>query len=166
MGMANKFFLPANLPVMDKLAAELGDDEHLLLVGCNDRQMRHFKNHRRVTTVGFMTERKKLAETYNMADVFLNLTFEDTLPTVNMESICCGTPVVAYDSCGSPELIESGKSGYVVPQLDHAALRAAVDRIKENLIVRGECAKIGRNRFDKDDNYRSYVELYEKILMK
>lgn len=46
---------------------------------------------------------KELAEIYTAADLFVNPTREDNYPTVNMESIACGTPVLTFNTGGSAE---------------------------------------------------------------
>lgn len=40
---------------------------------------------------------------YTAADVFVNPTLEDNYPTTNIEAIACGTPVITYETGGSPE---------------------------------------------------------------
>ena len=47
----------------------------------------------------------QLAEWYSVADVFVNLTYEDTYPSVNIEAQCCGTPVLTYKTGGSVETV-------------------------------------------------------------
>ena len=59
------------------------------------------------------------------ADVFVNPTYEDNYPTTNLEAQACGTPVVTYDTGGSPESVPPEN---VVPVGDLGALAA---RIKE-----------------------------------
>lgn len=48
---------------------------------------------------------KELAEIYSTADWFVNPTYEDNLPTVNLEAIACGTKVITYLTGGSPETL-------------------------------------------------------------
>ena len=48
---------------------------------------------------------QELAEIYTTSDVFLNLTYEDNYPTVNLEAQACGTPCVTYRTGGSPESV-------------------------------------------------------------
>lgn len=48
---------------------------------------------------------KELAAIYTMADVFVNPTYEDNYPTVNLEALACGTPVVTYDTGGCRETL-------------------------------------------------------------
>ena len=66
---------------------------------------------------------QELAEIYTAADVFLNLTYEDNYPTVNLEAQACGTPVLTYRTGGSVEsvseenIIEVGDLAGVVRKL-------------------------------------------------
>lgn len=50
---------------------------------------------------------KKLVELYSAADVYFNPTYEDNFPTTNLEAIACGTPVITYNTGGSPEFVDS-----------------------------------------------------------
>ena len=54
----------------------------------------------------------ELVALYSIADVFLNPTYEDNFPTTNLEALACGTPVVTYDTGGSPEVIEEAQNQY------------------------------------------------------
>ena len=114
-----------------------------------------------VIATGYIKEREKLAEYYNVADVFVNLTHADTLPTVNMESICCGTPVVTYDSCGSPELVDNN-SGIVVKEYDEEGIIDAIMQVKKKKHV--ECSIVGKQLFDKNQCYEKYIDLYIDLL--
>ena len=48
----------------------------------------------------------ELAAVYSMADVFVNPTYEDNYPTVNLEAQACGTPIITYDVGGCRETLE------------------------------------------------------------
>lgn len=52
---------------------------------------------------------KELAEIYTAADFFVNPTYEDNYPTVNLEAIACGTKVITYNTGGSPETLRGDK---------------------------------------------------------
>ena len=116
-----------------------------------------------LTAVGFIKERKVLAEYYNAADAFVNLTFEDTLPTVNMEAASCGTPVITYDSCGSPELVKEGETGYIIPQLDSKALLNSWYKVREGEIKRSVCRQFGFEMFSKKERYKDYTALFSRF---
>ena len=46
---------------------------------------------------------RELAELYTVSAVYANLSYEENYPTTNLEAAACGTPVVTYNSGGSPE---------------------------------------------------------------
>ena len=163
MGMADKWLNIRNYDILKMTLEQLPQDGILLLLGCKDEQRKKLPKDLRLVPISFVQDRNALAEYYNCADVFVNLTFEDTLPTVNMEAICCGIPVITYDSCGSPELVQDGISGYVVPQRDKEALWKAIKSVKAGMISRDTCHSIGMKAFDKHDRYQDYVNLFREL---
>ena len=96
---------------------------------------------------------RELAEIYTAADIFLNLTYEDNYPTVNLEAQACGTPVITYRTGGS---VESVPEEQVANQGD---LKSVVE-----LIVKYEGKKTSVQSFyDKNVAFEEYIELYEEI---
>ena len=67
-----------------------------------------------------------MARFYSSGDVFVNFTQEDNLPSVNIESIACGTPVVTYQTGGASEMIQEGVNGFSVPKGDFALAKSRV----------------------------------------
>ena len=67
----------------------------------------------------------ELAQWYSLADYFLNLTLEDTYPTVNLEAMACGTPVITYRTGGSTEIVEG--YGTIVDRYDLKGLMVAIE---------------------------------------
>lgn len=162
LGMANKWTLSSNASILKKVAEILDDNTKLLILGCTDEQIKFFeKLSQNIIAVGYITDRTELALYYNSADVFVNLTHADTLPTVNMESICCGTPVITYDCCGSPELVKDG-CGIVVKENDINSIIDAINTIKTSNTF--NCAQIGKDFFDKTNCYNKYLDVYKSLL--
>ena len=56
---------------------------------------------------------QELAAIYTAADVFVNPTYEDNYPTVNLEAQACGTPVITYDTGGCRETIHTDSAKVV-----------------------------------------------------
>ncbi len=159
MGMANKWLLPSNINIIDAFHDLTGVT--LMIVGCTESQMLLLQKYgEKVVGIGFINDRETLAEIYSAADVFINLTHADTLPTVNMESICCGTPVITYDSCGSPELVSEG-TGIIVKEGDKAGIIEAIKCISK--LNRELCRKKGLEDFDKTNCYKKYIEIYQQL---
>lgn len=95
---------------------------------------------------------KELAMLYSIADVFVNPTYEDNYPTTNLEAISCGTPVITYQTGGSPE--SARKYGLSIPKGD---VKQLINAIKEiNKIELEEIDVDYKNTVDK------YLELYEE----
>jgi len=108
---------------------------------------------------------QELVQLYNDADVLINPTYADTFPTVNLEALACGTPVITYKTGGSPEAIDEN-TGIVVPQGDVKALSEAIIKLKENPLSSEACRKRAEMYFDKDKCFHEYIELYNEILKK
>ena len=106
---------------------------------------------------------QQLVGLYNEADVFINPTYADTFPTVNLEALACGTPVITYRTGGSPEAVDE-KTGVVVEQGDVNALANAIKGMKAIPLSSEDCRKRAEERFDKDKCFEEYVELYEHLL--
>ena len=165
MGMANKWLLPENRELLDRVCQTLSENRRLMIVGCKADEFSKVEDMSSpyIIHVGYVTEREELAKLYSLSDVFVNPTHADTLPTVNMESICCGTPVITYNVCGSPELVLEG-CGEVVPRADIEAMLNAIDRSGER--IKPDALNNARRTFDKNECYKKYLLLYEQMLEK
>ena len=107
----------------------------------------------------------ELAAIYSRATVFVNLTLADNFPVTNLESLACGTPVVTYDSGGSPEAIDAG-TGLVVPRGDVVAAAAAVVRLAggDREAMRRRCRERAAAMFRLETQYDRYVNLYRSLV--
>ncbi len=148
------------IDVMIELARRLEPDCYtVVLVGTDDATDRMLPPG--VVSIHRTTDQTELAALYTAADVYVNPTREDNYPTVNMEAIACGTPVLTFATGGSPEMIGE-ETGVVVPCDDIDALEAAVRQICEGrLFDRAACAEAAK-RFDKRLLFREYIALYHE----
>ena len=106
---------------------------------------------------------QELAQLYSDAGVLINPTYEDNFPTVNIEALACGTPVITYRTGGSPEAIDD-KTGMVIEQGNVTALANAIMQMKDTPLSSADCRKRAEEYFDKDKCFEKYVELYEELL--
>ena len=104
----------------------------------------------------------ELAEIYSAADVFVNPTRSDTYPTVNMESVACGTPVVTFKTGGSPEIL-SETCGCVVDVDDIDAMEKEVIRVCNNKPFSENSCVERAGSFNMNDRFEEYVKLYKEI---
>jgi glycosyltransferase involved in cell wall biosynthesis len=80
-----------------------------------------------------------------------------------MESICCGTPVIAFNCCGGPELIDAD-SGYIVPENDVEELIHCL--IKEQQYPLRYNVEEKQKKFDKNLCYQKYISIYKELCAK
>ena len=98
-----------------KLAEILSDEYKIVIVGLKKTQMDKLPSN--VLGIERTANVKELAEIYTAADLFLNLSYCENYPTVNIEAMACGTPVLTYRTGGSPEIVEK-YGGIIVEQGD------------------------------------------------
>jgi len=144
-----------------ELAKELTKDEIIILVGLTQNQ----KNKLPKNIIGITRTNniKELAEIYTTADVFLNPTLEDTFPTTNLESIACGTPVITFNTGGSPECI-SEETGRVIEKSDLNSLKERIEYLKTNIKMFNDdvLRKTAVSKYNKEDKYNEYISFYKK----
>ena len=107
---------------------------------------------------------EELAQLYSDADVLVNPTYADSFPTVNMEALACGTPVITYRTGGSPEIVDKD-TGVVVEQGDVDGLVSAIKQLKEKPLNTNDCRMRALQRFDKDQRFVDYINLYEELII-
>lgn len=95
--------------------------------------------------------------------MFVNPTYADMFPTVNLEALACGTPVITYRTGDSPEAVNE-KTGVVVEQGDIEGLTEAIRRMGKQSLSLEDCRKRAVECYDKDRCYRKYLNLYETLL--
>ena len=118
-----------------------------------------------IITIPFTSGQIELSEYYCISNVFLNTTYEDTYPTVNLESIACGTPVLTYNTGGSPESITK-ETGVVIKQGDIIGAIEALKNIEKigKADYSVKCRKYAEDNFSNKEKFHQYIELYKEIL--
>lgn len=144
-----------------KLREMLPADYELIIVGLTAEQLKELskgiKGIQRTQSV------QEMVGLYSSADVLINPTYADTFPTINIEALACGTPVITYKTGGSPEILDE-KTGIVVEQGNLEALAKAIFSLRSNPLDSNECRKRAETSFNKDERFRDYIKLYEQLL--
>lgn len=160
LGVAFDWGVRKGLDVFVDLAHRLDDSYQIVLVGTNDTVDKQLPAN--IISIHRTQNQQELAEIYSAADVFVNPTREENYPTVNMESLACGTPVLTFRTGGSPEMVDE-TCGSVVGCDDTDALAQEVIRIcTEKPYAREACVKKAQ-AFDQKERFKEYVKLYDRI---
>lgn len=107
-------------------------------------------------------DRYELAAWYTVADIFVNPTLADNYPTVNLESLACGTPVVTFNTGGSWESI-GDKFGCLAVEKTSNALQLAIQQCLVKNIKSYDCTLQAKS-FSKDLRYAQYRMLFKDSL--
>lgn len=154
LGVASEWSKRKGIQDFEKLADMIDDTYHIVLIGTiNAKESINKPN---VTLINRTENREQLAAWYTEAYVFFNPTYEDNFPTVNLESQACGTPVITYNTGGSPEGIIFG-CGCVIEQSDLNALVKRLKQMEEIQSIKIECAEIAKEKM-----LERYMETYRK----
>lgn len=162
LGVANVWYEDKGLNDIYELRKQLPLDKYqIILVGLSERQIK--KLPKGIVGIRRTSNQTELAKLYSDANVLVNPTYADTFPTVNLEALACGTPVVTYKTGGSPEAIDE-KTGIVVEQGNVNALVDAIKQIQEFPFLSENCRSRAEQLFNKDKCFEKYIDLYEKII--
>lgn len=165
LGVASIWERRKGLDYFIELAKQLNDDEVIVLVGLTNAQKAMLPQG--IIGLEKTNSTHALAEIYSAADVFVNPTLEDNFPTTNLEALACGTPVITFNTGGSPEAISEG-TGYVVDKGDFSSLREKIDLVKQQgkNAYSENCVARAKALYNKEAKYAEYLELYRELISK
>lgn len=165
LGVASIWNRRKGLKYFLDLARKLSKEYKIVLVGLSKEQISQLPDN--ITGIERTENIEELAALYSAADVFLNPTLTDNFPTTNLEALACGTPVVTFDTGGSPEALDE-ETGIVVDKKNAEHLYEAVSVIfKDNdRFTRELCRERAVQNFNKRERYNDYLALYESMLSK
>ena len=158
LGVAFGWGVRKGLDVFIELYNRLSAEKYqIVLVGTDKKTDKQLP--KGIISIHRTQNQTELAEIYSAADLFVNPTREDNYPTVNMEAIACGTPVLTFRTGGSPECINE-QSGSVVACDDIDSLEREIKRICETSPFNKEDCIESAKRFDENERFLEYVNLY------
>ena len=156
LGVAFDWGFKKGLDVFVELRKRLPDEYTIVIVGTNSEIDEVLP--KGIVSIHRTYDQLELSEIYSSADVFVNPTREENYPTVNMESIACGTPVITFNTGGSPEIV--GDCGIVIDVNDINALEKAIIKLCDKKdMMKNLCIKKSK-QFNQKDRYEEYCELY------
>ncbi|MCA9939532.1 MAG: glycosyltransferase family 4 protein [Anaerolineales bacterium] len=112
--------------------------------------------------------RHDIPDLLNMSDLFVHPTREDALPTVLMEAMAVGLPLVASRVGGVPEMVHEGENGLLVPAEDIPQLIAACHQILDNPALAQQMSTAGQQiaaaQFNIDRQAQKLAQIYHELL--
>ena len=157
LGVASTWDTRKGLADFIELSKILDERYKIVLVGLNDKQKASLPDN--MIGIGRTDGPKELAEIYSASNVLFNASVEETFGLPNVESLACGTPVVAYNCTGIPETMTEN-DGYIVEPHDLKNVALKIGEICDA----GKRIEISSFRFPKDKTYEAYMKLYEELV--
>lgn len=162
LGVAFGWGARKGLDVFIDLAKRLDDRIYqIVLVGTDDNVDKQLPDN--IISIHRTQNQVELAEIYTAADLFVNPTREENYPTVNMESLACGTPVLTFRTGGSPEILDE-TCGAVVECADVDALEREIGRICVDQPYSLESCLNRAEGFNHKKRFEEYVYLYRSCV--
>lgn len=125
-----------------------------------EKNIRPFIDGRRVIYVGSAGPEKRDSLLGNAYAMLHPINFDEPFGLSVVESMACGTPVIAFNRGSMPELINHGHNGFLVQTVDEAV--AAVNDIP--MIERSACRRVVEERFTADRMAKDYIDVYRRVL--
>lgn len=160
LGMANKWIQPQNAEIVNSMCSILDNKVKIILIGVT----KNMDVPERILKIPKVENSINMSDWYATADVFLNLTREDTLPFVNIEAIACGTPVITHCTSGATETINADTGVAIEPDNVEGLLGAIkMVRARGKEYYTHSCVERAKEIFNVENVYESYFQIYEEI---
>lgn len=101
LGVASIWDKRKGLDTFIKLSEKIDETYQIVLIGLTEKQISSLPQN--IIGISRTENVNELVKWYSCAYLFFNPTLEDNYPTTNLEAIACGTPVLTFDTGGSPE---------------------------------------------------------------
>lgn len=145
-----------NLPDVDLLIAGDGEDEAQLKAQVVSQQLEG-----RVSFLGPLSQ-QQLVEVYNAVDILVLASSREGWANVLLESMACGTPVVATKLWGTPEVVRVPEAGVLIDKRTGPAIADGVGNLLENYPSR-ERTREYAEQFSWDQTIAEIKDLLDKV---
>lgn len=115
---------------------------------------------KQITFIGEINEKQKIKLMGEARAYLFPIRWNEAFGLTVIEALAAGTPTIAYPNGSLPELIEDGKTGFLVKSIKEAA--EAVKKIDK--INREDCYNDARERFDASVMAKNYLKIYQKLI--
>ena len=164
LGVANVWAKRKGLDFFLQLSGMLDDTYHIVLIGVSKKQQSEIqtKYRERITAITRTANQEELVSWYQRAYVYVNPTLEDNFPTTNLEALACGTPVITFNTGGSPECI-TNSCGIVVEKGNMRKLKEAILSLEKNTEITSLACCKQALKYDRNVRFQEYLKLYHQL---
>lgn len=163
IGVASPWSLMKGWDDYMNLRQKLPDEYTIVMVGLSKKQKE--KLPQGIVGIERTQNQEELAAYYSMADVTLNLSYQETFGMTTVEGMACGTPGIVYNKTASPELV-TAETGSIVEagNINHVVNAIIEIKNKGKVSYSAACRQRAEKNFDKDKCFKEYIRLYESLI--
>lgn len=159
LAVANYWTKEKGKDELKKIIPLLDDDIQIEIIGDLKDKDQIF---RRCNHIKRTNDRNHLLQEYSKAHVFINPTLQETFGLVNVEALLCGTPVITYDTGGSPEIIDR-KTGIIIKKYNYNQMAKTINSLKSNYYFKISDLQNKAREFSKEKMVDKYSILYDSL---
>ena len=162
LGVASEWDNRKGLERFVELSKVISKKEYVIILVGNCKQTELPSN---IITVNLVNDVNELVQYYSLADVFVQMSLQESFGKVVAESLACGTPVVTIDSTANSELV-SRNCGIVINSMEISQIAKAIETVmaKDKSVYINKCRQFAKAMFDKEKNINLYFDLYKQII--
>jgi putative colanic acid biosynthesis glycosyltransferase len=163
LGIASTWSERKGLNDFIRLRNLIDSEINIVLVGLTQRQIKSLPVG--IKGISRTENTEELAALYSGAEAFVNPTYVDNFPSVNIEALACGTPVITYETGGSAESIDFN-TGQVVERGNIQKLYSSIIKVinANTLYSRDQCRERAVRKFSSLGRSEDYISLYNEQL--
>lgn len=136
------------IPYLLDAISEMNDTAELTVVGAYNPEDWFVKKYKDTVNIHFtgLVTLDKMQKIYEQSDVFIIPSFAEGMAQVGIEAMACGLPIICTFNSGVSDLVEDGKSGFIIPCGDKEALKNKMMWFLKNKGKIYEMGKYARNK--------------------
>ena len=115
----------------------------------------------KIIYLGNVSDKHKMAVYYNVADVYINLSVEETFGLTTAEAMACGTPSIVMNATANPEI--AGSCGAVIDQFDITMMKNTIEKLLSDTELKKKCRERALSMFTIREADQ-YISLYRKCV--
>lgn len=162
LGVASTWSEKKGLLKWMELSDLLTDDYRFILVGLDSNQMQNVPKN--IIALPRVKNVEDLVELYNLADVYVNLSLEETFGLPTVEAMACGTPVIVLNSTANPELVDDAVGIVINEYTPENVVQAIIELSERKERMSADCIEKVKTDFLFEKMCDRYLELYKKII--
>lgn len=120
-----------------------------------------------IVNLGYISDYNKLSEVYNIADVFVTTTIQDSGPMMVNQAIACGTPVVCFDIGVARDIVINGKTGFRVELYNSVEIAKAIMNLyglenNERIVIKENCSLLAKEKYSRQGSANNILKIIDE----